>query len=129
VTVYGVCATGGWVETGAGPRPCVVDELGNVIATGIPVGFELNVNVESFEGFGSANEPVVGNVVFVNADPVEHGVYVGVVVATGVGVGVGPVVIVPPPPPPPPHETRASERTSAEARAVKAVVMKSERSR
>ena len=40
----------------------------------MPVGFELNVNVESFEGFGKVSEPVVGSVVFVKAEPVEHGV-------------------------------------------------------
>jgi len=51
----------------------VVVAFGNVIVTGIPVGFELKVKVESFGGFGSVSEPVVGIEVFVNADPLEHG--------------------------------------------------------
>ena len=37
----------------------MVVAFGNVIVTGIPVGFELNVKVESFGGFGSVSEPVV----------------------------------------------------------------------
>jgi len=71
--LYGVCATGGCVTTGAGPRGCGVVEFGAVIVTWTPVGFESNVKIESFDGFGSVSGPVGGSDVFVNADPVGHG--------------------------------------------------------